>query len=43
MVEWLVSMPAVRVLVGSAVSLTLSSGLAITDNTFDRSAFHVLF
>ena len=40
-VEWLVSMPAVRVFVGSA--LTLSFDLACRDYTFDRSAFYVLF
>ena len=36
-VEWLVSMPAVRVFVGSA--LTISFGLASRDYTFDMSAF----
>jgi len=34
-------MPAVRVFVGSA--LTLSFDLACRDYTFDRSAFYVLF
>jgi len=36
-VEWLVSMPVVRVFVGSA--LTISFGLASRDYTFDMSAF----
>ena len=36
-VEWLVSMPAVRVFAGSA--LTISFGLASRDYTFDVSAF----
>jgi len=36
-VEWLVSMPAVRVFVGS--SLTISFDLASRDYTFDMSAF----
>jgi len=40
-VEWLVFMTAVRVLVGSA--LTLSFGLATRDNTFDRSVFMYYF
>jgi len=40
-VEWLVSLPAVRLFVGSA--LTLSIGLASRDYTIDRSAFYVLF
>ena len=40
-VEWLVSMPAVRLFVGSA--LTISFGLACSGFTFDRSAFNVLF
>jgi len=40
-VEWLVSMPAVRVFVGS--SLTLSFDLACRDYTFDRSAFMYFF
>jgi len=38
-VEWLVSMPAVRLLVASV--LTISFGLACRDYTFDRSAFNV--
>jgi len=40
-VEWFVSMPAVRLFVGSA--LTISFGLACKGYTFDRSAFNVLF
>jgi len=36
-VEWLVSMPVVRVFAGSA--LTISFGLASRDYTFDMSAF----
>jgi len=40
-VEWLVSMPDVRLFVGSA--LTNSFGLACRGYTFDRSAFNVLF
>jgi len=40
-VEWLVSMPAVRLFVGSA--LTISFGLACRGYTFNRSAFNVLF
>ena len=40
-VEWLVSMPAVRLFVGSALSI--SFGLACRGYTFDRSAFNVLF
>ena len=40
-VEWLVSVTAVRVFVGSA--LTLHFGLASRDNTFDRSGFYVRF
>jgi len=40
-VEWLMSMPVVRVFVGS--SLTISFGLASRDYTFDMSAFQVLF
>jgi len=39
-VEWLVSMPAVRLSVDSA--LTISFGLACRGYTFDRSAFNVL-
>ena len=39
-VEWLVSMPAVRLFVGSA--LTISFGLVCRGYTFDRSAFNVL-
>jgi len=38
--EWLVSMPAVRLFVSSA--LTISFGLACGGYTFDRSAFNVL-
>ena len=40
-VEWLGSMPAVRLFVGFA--LALSFGLACRGYTFDRSAFNVLF
>jgi len=40
-VEWLVSMPAVRLFVSSALSI--SFGLARTGYTFDRSAFNVVF
>jgi len=40
-VGWLVSMPAVRLFVGSALSI--SSGLACRGYTFDRSAFNALF
>ena len=40
-VEWLVSMTAVRVFIGSA--LTLTFGLASRDYTFGRSASYVLF
>jgi len=40
-VEWLVSMPAVRLFVGSA--LTISSGLACRGYNFDRMTFDVLF
>ena len=40
-VEWLVSMPAVRMFGGS--SLTISFGLASRDYTFDMSAFYALF
>ena len=40
-VEWLVSMLAVRLFVGSA--LTISFSLACRGYTFDRSAFNVLF
>jgi len=40
-VEWLVSMSAVRLFVGPA--LTISFGLACRDYTFDRTAFNVLF
>ena len=40
-VEWLVSTTAVRVFVGSA--LTLFFGLASRGYTFDRSTFYVLF
>ena len=40
-VEWLMCMPAVRLFVGFA--LTISFGLACTGYTFDRSAFIVLF
>jgi len=39
--ECLVSMPAVRLFVGSA--LTISFGLACRGYTFDRNAFNVLF
>jgi len=40
-VEWFVSMPAVRLFVGSA--LTITFGLACRGYTFDRSAFNILF
>jgi len=40
-VEWLVSIPAVRLFVVSA--LTISFGLACRGYTFDRCAFNVLF
>jgi len=40
-VECLVSMPAVQLFVGSA--LTISFGLACRGYTFDRNAFNVLF
>jgi len=40
-VEWLVSMPGVRLFVGSA--RTISFGLAFRGCTFNRSAFNVLF
>jgi len=40
-VEWFVSMLAVRLFVGSA--LTISFGLACRGYTFDRSDFNVLF
>jgi len=40
-VEWLVSMPAVRLFLGSA--LTISFGFACAGYTFDRSAFNVFF
>jgi len=40
-VEWLMSFPAVRLFVGSA--LTIFFGLGCRDYTFDRSAFNVLF
>jgi len=40
-VEWLVSVPAVRLFVDSA--LTISFPLASRGYTFDRSAFNVLF
>ena len=39
-VEWLMSIPAVGLFVGSA--LTISFGLACRGYTFDRSAFNVL-
>jgi len=38
-VEWLVCMPAVRLFVSSA--LTISFGLACRSYTFDSSAFNV--
>jgi len=38
-VEWLVSMPAVRLFVGSV--LTISSGSACRGYTFDRITFNV--
>jgi len=41
MVEWLVSMPAVRLFVGS--TFTISFGLACRGYTFVRCAFNVLF
>jgi len=40
-VEWLVSVPAVQLFLGSAV--TRSFGLACRGYTFDRRAFNVLF
>jgi len=40
-VEWLVSVPAVRLFVGSAQ--TISFGLACRGYTYNRSAFNVLF
>jgi len=40
-VEWLVSMSAVRLFVASVV--TISFGLACRGSTFDRRAFNVLF
>jgi len=40
-VEWLVSMLAVRLFVGSAFAI--SFGLACRDYTFDRCTFNVLF
>ena len=40
-VEWLVSMSAVRLFVGSV--LTISFGLACRGCAFDKSAFNVLF
>ena len=40
-VEWLVSMVAVRLFVGSA--LTISFGLACRGYTFDRIAFDVVY
>ena len=40
-VEWFVSMPAVRMFDGSF--LTISFGLASRDYTFDMSALYVLF
>jgi len=40
-VEWLVPMLAVRLFVGSAI--TISFGLACRGYTFNRSAFDVLF
>jgi len=40
-VEWLVSIPAVQLFLGSA--LTISFGLACGGYTFDRRAFNVLF
>jgi len=40
-VEWLESMPAVQLFVGSA--LTVSFGLACRACTFDRSAINALF
>jgi len=40
-VGWLVSIPAVRMFLDSA--LTISFGLACRGYTFDRSAFNVLF
>jgi len=40
-VEWFVSMPTVRLSVGSA--LTISFGLACRSYNFDRSAVNVLF
>ena len=39
--EYVVSMPAVRLFVGSG--LTISFGLACTGDTYDRNAFKVLF
>jgi len=40
-VEWLVSMPVVRLFVGSA--LTISFGLACRGYTFDRIAFNAAY
>ena len=40
-VEWLVSLPVVRLFVGSA--LAISFGLACRGYTFNRSAFNVHF
>ena len=40
-VEWLVSMPAVQLFFGSA--LTISFVIACRGYTFDKSAFNVLF
>jgi len=40
-VKWLVSIPAVQLFLGSA--LTISFGLACRGFTFDRSAFNLLF
>jgi len=40
-VEWLVSMPAVRLFAGSA--LTIFFGLACRGYTYDRRVFNVLF
>ena len=40
-VEWLVSVPAVQLFLGSA--LTISFGLACRGYTFDRTAYNVLF
>ena len=42
-VEWLVYVPAVRLFVGSALTISLTFGLACRGYIFYRSSFHVLF